>query len=174
MKRIRLGKLDRVKKRNLIASGVIVALTLAVCAGLEAYQYIRFGVYQSFEMPEEGICGADTYSWKVDGRHMDASGRGYTVSGWIARNGESILTRDLQLIVKNPDGSAYLVPTLMVERTDVTEQMNARGFEGDYDASGFYTFLNARYVHSQETGLYALYQNNGHMDVVDLQKDFAD
>ena len=160
---------DKLREKIII---VILIICLAVCALLCIYQYCRYAVYPKFDLSKEEIADSSQYTWDVESLQQE---RGfYAISGWIVLNGESIKSHYIQLVIENEDGTCYLAPTSMVMRSDVTNVLNENAKEQiDYDASGFASSLNKRYVHSNDSKIYVLYRNNDHRELVDISQTFA-
>lgn len=155
--------------RNRIIVWIIVA-GIFVCAGLNIYQFLRYGFYKSIDISEEVRFGEADYSWNID--LWEKKNDIYQISGWIIRRNEDISTRNIHLVIENEDGTTYLIPTSMVKRIDITNGLNGENESFDYDYSGFITSVNRMYVHSEECKLYVLYGNNGRHELVDLGRTF--
>lgn len=157
------------KIRNRILIFIMVGY-LVIISGLNVYQLLRYGFYRSIDISGEPIAGEEYYSWNLD--TMAEKNGVYQIKGWIIRKQEDIKSRNIQLIVLNEDGTAYVAPTLMVRRIDVSDSQNSEGESYDYDYSGFEVSLNRSFVHSEKSKLYILYGNNGRSEIVDIGKTF--
>lgn len=159
---------EKIRKRILLC---IVGLCLVVCAGLNLYQFFRFGFYESMDISEINQGRGEDYSWNVE--TVNEKNDIYEIAGWIIRKQEDIKTRRISLVVVNEDGTAYIVPSMMVERKDVTRTQNGEGESYDYDYSGFTASLNRIFVHSPQSRLLILYENNDWHELVDTGKTFS-
>ena len=153
------------EKSRRIAAVIIILLCAVVFAGLCFYQYHRFAKYEQTDLSLLQAADPADYRWDLDSR-IDNGGN-YLVNGWIARTGESINTRLIDLVIEKEDGTAYLVPTEMIERGDVSDKLNNGSTEFDYSASGFSAVVNCRYF-SPGDRLFILYRNNGRCELIDL------
>lgn len=152
---------DIIRRRIVI---VLIALAVIASIGVSAYQYMKYGVYNSIDISAIPAADADNYEWFID-ELESKNGQVYNAEGWVIRKGEDISTYNISLVIVNEDGSAYAVPTERKERADITEFY---GSEFNYDSAGFVSTINTRYIIPQESRLYLLYQNNDRCELLDL------
>ncbi len=138
------------------------------------YQYTRFSFLPEFDISDIEIYDSDKYSWCIDS--LEDKTDIYLINGWVLLRGENIDSHKISVVIKNEDGSWYVFPTSMKERTDVTEKYNdeSKAVRYDYDASGFYGAVYKRYVHSENAKIYILYQNNRRYELVATGIKFSD
>ncbi len=160
---------DPSMKSRMKIAGIVVSLCILVFAGLCFFQYWRFARYGTIDSGSIPVADPDDYSWEVE--EITRANGNYLINGWIARNGESIDTRLIELVIKKEDGTSYLVSTDMVERQDVSDRLNGTVPALDYSAAGFSAAVNGRYL-SPGDRLFVLYQNNGRYELVELSDVF--
>ena len=153
------------EKSRIIAAVLIIVLCVMVFAGLCLYQYFRFAKYETIDITGIPVADPSEYCWEIDSR-IDR-GSSYMLSGWIVKTGESILTHSIDIVVEKENGTAYLIPTEMTEREDVSEKLNAGGTAFDYTASGFSSAVNKNRVAAGDR-VFILYKNNSRYELVDI------
>ena len=153
------------EKSRVITAVIIILLCVAVFAGLCLYQYFRFARYEAVDISGIPVADESEYCWEIEDS-IDNGGY-FLLNGWIVKTGESILTHSIDIVVEKNDGTAYLVPTEMTERKDLSEKLNGNDAYFDYAPSGFSAAVNKHYA---ETGdrLFIIYRNNGRYELVDL------
>lgn len=154
-----------------IATILIISGCIVICIGLNLYQYLRFSFYNKIDISEITLADTEKYNWEIN--TLTERTDIYQIDGWIVRKGEDITSSYINLIIANTDGSYFLVPTTMKTRTDVTASLNSDFSAYDYDASGFSTAINKRYVYSPDSKLYILYRNNNRYEIVDISVTFG-
>ena len=152
---------EDVMKKKIIAIVLIMGTVLIVIFNL--YQYLKYSQYSTYEIDKNKIADSSQFAWHID--TMEYKYDVLKVNGWILYKGEEVSTWKLSMIIQNQDGSCYMVPMEMQQRTDVTEAQND-GF--NYDYSGFSATINRRYIKPGNVHYYILYQNNGRDMVVDI------
>ncbi len=150
-------------KKKILNAVLIFGITLAFAFAL--YQYLKYSQYGTYQIDEEKITDNSFFALDIDA--LEKRYDTVKINGWIAYQGESILTWKLSILIQNEDGSCYIVPMALQKRTDVTKAMND-GF--DYDNSGFSVTINKRYIKSDHAHYYILYENNDRNMIVDIDE----
>ena len=155
-------------RSRIIVSMIVILLCVIVIASLCVYQYCRFAVYEKVDISSITPADVKDYLWDIE---TNAKCNGYCeIYGWIVKTGESINTRKIDLIIEKEDGTAYLVPTDMIERKDISDTLNKGISAFDYSASGFATAVNVRSIGQGSSRLYVLYRNNNNYELVDISE----